>query len=242
MHPHRPANASLHPGPRCTKGGSVRGVSLVIVLIFVVALSLAAAYGAKQSSMSEKLARNQVDLQTARQAAEAALRDAERDILLPDGSLQTNALCARDDTRPVMDAIWAFDANCTTGQCSLPDTRYASANYATATHDNDLGEPWWPVAKGGMWMGPRKSGNPVLGFSDKPSREGGAVNCDSFSGGVPLGTFTGRPPLLAVSRQPEYLIEYFRRGASHYFRITARGFGYRPETEVVLQTYFRPFG
>jgi type IV pilus assembly protein PilX len=217
-------------------------MALVMVLIFTVALSIAAAYAAKNSSLAEKVARNQVDYQTARQAAEAALRDAERDILLADGSTQSNALCARGDARPVMDAIWAFDTQCTAGQCGFGPSTYTGADYASATHDNGKGEPWWPVAKGGMWMGSRKSGDTVYTFSDKPSREEGAVNCDSFVGAVSLGTFTGRPPLLAVSRQPEYLIEYFRRGATHYFRITARGFGYLPNTEVVLQSYFRPFG
>jgi type IV pilus assembly protein PilX len=35
-----------------------------------------------------------------------------------------------------------------------------------------------------------------------------AANCNSFVGGVPLGTFTGTPALTGVVRQPEYVIEY----------------------------------
>jgi len=69
----------------------------------------------------------------------------------------------------------------------------------------------------------------------------GAAWAQTFTGGVPLGTFTGTPPIRGVALQPEYLIEYVRRGSSEddFFRITARGFGYRAGTEVVMQSYFK---
>ena len=56
---------------------------------------------------------------------------------------------------------------------------------------------------------------------------------------MPLGTFTGTPGVTGVSRQPEYLIEYMQRGDDIYFRNTARGWGLDPNTEVVLQSYFK---
>lgn len=205
-----------------------RGVALVVVMIFVLALSALAAFSARNSSVGEKVARNQLDYQVARQAAEAALRDAERDLLLVNGTMRTGALCARGFARPVMDAVWAFTPTCETGQCTFPDSLYAAANYSTGTNS----EPWWPVSKGGLWNNT---------FSGKPSREKGAVNCDTFTGGVTLGTFTGAPAMAGVSRQPEYLVEVFQRGTNIFFRVTGRGFGYSANTEVVLQSYFKPF-
>jgi type IV pilus assembly protein PilX len=46
---------------------------------------------------------------------------------------------------------------------------------------------------------------------------------------------------VAVAKQPEYLVERMLRGDTTYMRITARGYGLSPRTEVVLQTYFRPY-
>ncbi|OYU45565.1 MAG: pilus assembly protein PilX, partial [Burkholderiales bacterium PBB4] len=82
---------------------------------------------------------------------------------------------------------------------------------------------------------------------NKPSRfPVTATNCGTFTGGVPIGTYTGREAIMGVAVQPEYLIEFFRRVSSvtyqptNYYRITARGFGYRQRTQVVLQTIFVP--
>ena len=94
-------------------------------------------------------------------------------------------------------------------------------------------EPWWPTtnSKGGLW-----------GLdADKPSDAKGAGADCTFNGSVPLGTFTGVARLAGVARQPEYLIEYISRGDDKITRITARGFGANANTEVVVQSYFRPF-
>ncbi|MEO8120703.1 MAG: PilX N-terminal domain-containing pilus assembly protein, partial [Rhodoferax sp.] len=55
---------------------SERGVSLVIVMLFLVAITGITVWAARQSMLGEGMARNQLDLEVARQAAEAALRDA----------------------------------------------------------------------------------------------------------------------------------------------------------------------
>lgn len=210
-----------------------RGVAMVIVLIFMLALTIIAAFSARNASVGEKMARNQLDYQLARQAAEAALRDAERDLLMTSGTMKKDAICERGSMRPVMDAVWAFSDTCKAGQCSFSFDYYADADYSSATDTSDTGEPWWPVSKGGLWNN---------SFDEKPSREKGAVSsCDTFAGGVTLGTYTGAAALAGVSRQPEYLIEVFQRGVTVYFRITSRGFGYSPSTQVVMQSYFRPF-
>jgi type IV pilus assembly protein PilX len=211
---------------------SQQGVAIVVVLIFMLALSVIAAFSARSSSVGERISRNMLDQQVARQAAEAALRDAERDLLLPTGAMQTNALCQRDEARPVVASLPLFLSNCTAGQCQFQAAYYDAADYSTATSASSTGEPWWPVSKGGLWNND---------WNTKPSREKGAVNCTTFTGGVPLGVFTGAPPVAGVSRQPEYLVELLRKGDHYVFRITSRGFGYSPSTQVVLQSYFRPF-
>lgn len=222
----------MKPGKSNQSSNRQRGVALVVVMIFMLALTILAALSVRTASTGEKVARNQLDQQVARQAAEAALRDAERDLLLPTAGMKTDALCDRGDTRPVMDGIGYFNATCKAGQCSLSLADYQAADYAAAPASGVVSEPWWPASRGGLWNN---------AFDAKPSREKGAINCLTFTGGVPLGTYTGAPPIAGVSRQPEYLVEVFQRGTSTYFRITSRGFGYDPATQVVLQSYFRPF-
>ena len=57
-----------------------RGVSLVIVMMFLVILSMLGITAIQTSTLSSKVARNQLDRTLAFQAAEAALRDAELDL------------------------------------------------------------------------------------------------------------------------------------------------------------------
>jgi type IV pilus assembly protein PilX len=60
-----------------------RGVSLIVVLILMSALFLVVAFGARLSLLGEKTSRNDRDRQIAFQAAEAALSDAEIDLMGP---------------------------------------------------------------------------------------------------------------------------------------------------------------
>lgn len=207
-------------------GGQARGMALLVVLMFTIALTGVALVSARLALGGEGLARNQLDHQVARQAAEAALRDAERDLLLSATGVPT-AVCARGDDRPVQNQVPRFKANCSRGQCSPSEDDVTKIKYSEAT-STTKGEAWWPVSKGGRWNNDTSS---------KPSK-GNTGNCLTFVGAVPLGTFTGTQPIPAVSQQPEYLLEPVRRDKEALFRITARGFGYRAGTEVVLQSYF----
>lgn len=204
-----------------------RGIALVVALLFLLALAGITLLSARTALLGEKVARNQLDMQVSRQAAEAALRDAEKDLLLASGAAATGAVCARGDERPVMAQIARFKGTCLRGQCMFSDDARKAADYGKATAEQP-GEVWWPADKGGQWN------NQV---SNKPA-VGQAGSCATFVGGVPLGTFTGAAPVAGVARQPEYLIEPIRRGESFFFRITARGFGYRLGSETVMQTYF----
>ncbi|MEK6668131.1 MAG: PilX N-terminal domain-containing pilus assembly protein [Pseudomonadota bacterium] len=223
-------SAHLPTRPLERLAGRQRGVAMLVVLIFTLALTGIAIVSARLAVQGEAMARNQLDNQVARQAAEAALRDAERDLLLATGAVRPNAPCARGAERPVMGSL-PPDAGCTHGQCDYSQSARLAANFATATSTSP-GEPWWPVSAGGRWNNTPTS---------KPSRlEGRGGNlCDSFTGGVPLGVYTGVAPILGVVQQPEYLIEHIPIAQQVIFRITARGYGYRQGTEVVLQSYFR---
>ena len=56
---------------------------------------------------------------------------------------------------------------------------------------------------------------------------------------VPYGTLYGGARLAGVAGQPRYLIEPFLLDSKNYYRITARGFGLDPTTQVTLQEVFR---
>lgn len=207
------------------------GVALLVVLVFMLALTGLGLMSARLALGGEALARNQLDHEVAFQAAEAALRDAERDILLPPratGVKPAGAVCSRDTDRS-SDGInfTAFRDTCLRGQCDSDASQGGVRNYASASSETaKSGEVWWPTDKGGLW--------------NNAENKGASGNDCNFNGAVPLGTFTGAPDLVAVARQPEYLIEYTKRenGQRLVFRITARGFGYRQNSEVVLQSYF----
>lgn len=76
-----------------------RGVSLVIVLVFLIMMSLLGVTAMRTAGIEEKMSGNERDRQLAFEAAEAALRDAEADV-------QANITSAAP-----------FDTACTNGLC-----------------------------------------------------------------------------------------------------------------------------
>ena len=230
---HSSHSCSLLVTSRGSSLAGQRGVSLLIVMLFLIAITGITVWSVRQSMFGEGLARNQLDQDVARQAAESALRDAERDIMNLNPLLLTNASCTRARNRPPQPSD--FTATCTTGLCIVPEANYTASNWAAASAPT--AEPWWPTGRGGLWNNT---------FSTKPGRQPVTTTNCNFTGGVPIGTFTGREAISGVAIQPEYLIEFFRRVSSvtyqptNYYRITARGFGYRQRTQVVLQTVFVP--
>ena len=217
------------------------GVALPVVLMFLLVITILGVLGVRRAITGETLSRNQLDYEVARQAAEAALRDGERDLTLGGSALYPNALCARGNDRPLDSSITAsapfFDTNCARGQCRFAMSYYTGSNYGNAPAVLASPQPWWPDAaattttpKGGLWGA----------VATKPSVAAGVgTNC-VFNGSVPLGTFTGTARLAGVARQPEYIIEYLAINPVT-MRVTARGFGANINTEVVMQSYFQPF-
>lgn len=214
------------------------GIALVVVLVFLLALTAISLYGARQAVFGEKIARNVLDAQVARQAAEAALRDAEVDLIMAEGKEPAAAFCQRSGARPMSSKVAALvtSGSCLAGVCRMTDASRATVDFnpakpaSGASSPTAVGQPWWPDDKGGMWNN---------SFSDKPAAKND--KCATFTGGVPLGTFTGVPHIQEVAQQPEYLIEYMGlRNGRPLFRLTARGFGYDVATQAVVQSYFLP--
>ena len=211
------------------------GLALVIVMIFLTAITGITIWAVRQSLLGEGMARNELDQVVARQAAEAALRDAERDIQNLSSSILANASCTRGQEPPLRNK--GFTETCTSGLCNINQDVYATASWSAASSAN--AEPWWPSDKGGQWNNT---------FGDKPDRAASTLDTShcTFTGGVPFGTFTGAKYITGVAVQPEYLIEYFSRVSrvslqpTPHYRITARGFGYTQRTQIVLQTIFVP--
>ncbi|MEI2678066.1 MAG: PilX N-terminal domain-containing pilus assembly protein [Burkholderiaceae bacterium] len=213
---------AIATSPLTTRSGS-RGIALPIVLMFLLIITIAAAFGIRRATLGEGITRNQLDYEVARQAAEAALRDAERDLFPMFAGKPAGAVCDRSPDRPLptkfIPSLWTTD--CRKGQCLSPPAYLAASNYATGVNP----QPWWPASKDGLWG----------------DNEAIPVGCD-FDGGIPIGTFTGTPNINGVARQPEYMLEWIDRATDTLIRVTARGFGADINTEVVLQTYVKPPG
>ena len=208
--------------PLTTRSGS-RGIALPIVLMFLLIITIAAAFGIRRATLGEGITRNQLDYEVARQAAEAALRDAERDLFPRFPGKPAGAVCDRSPDRPLptkfIPSLWT--TGCRKGQCFSPPAYLAASDYTTGVNP----QPWWPASKDGLWG----------------DNEAIPVDCD-FDGGIPIGTFTVTPNINGVARQPEYMLEWIDRATDTLVRVTARGFGADINTEVVLQTYIKPPG
>lgn len=213
---------AIATSPLTTRSGS-RGIALPIVLMFLLIITIAAAFGIRRATLGEGITRNQLDYEVARQAAEAALRDAERDLFPRFPGKPAGAVCDRSPDRPLptkfIPSLWT--TGCRKGQCFSPPAYLAASDYTTGVNP----QPWWPASKDGLWG----------------DNEAIPVDCD-FDGGIPIGTFTGTPNINGVARQPEYMLEWIDRATDTLVRVTARGFGADINTEVVLQTYIKPPG
>lgn len=203
---------------------AARGVAMIIVLLLMLAITGIAVFSARYAVVGEAASQNKLDAEIARQAAEAALRDAERDILLK--GVVPGARCSRTlfTEARFIHPVFRSD-NCLAGQC-----RAQLATVVRDWADAATAEPWWPAARGGLWND---------NAATKPSAATGSTLCATFVGGVPLGTYTNAPAVIGVAVQPEYLLEYVDRLGEKAVRITSRGFGLTTASQVVLQAYFK---
>lgn len=111
----------LHHNAYPKKDHRQRGISLVIVMIFLVILSLLGISAMQSSTLSSRIARNEADRNLAFQAAEAALRDGELDVR---NERFDRSRCAPTivgcRAKPIEKSV-LFDAACTAGKCDFQD-------------------------------------------------------------------------------------------------------------------------
>lgn len=192
-----------------------RGATLAIVLIFLVVLTLLAVTALSTTTLEENIAGNLRDRNLAFQAAEAALRDAKMDIE------NMKAPGVSGDPRRSAPISGATNFG--------KDDTYPSCSDATSGATLGLCLP-----TGTLYDDAALNATTILTekFTVAPS--------------VAYGTFTGATALDKVASQPRYLIEAIKlrpRGDSRpniVYRITARGYGARMESQVTLQEVYRP--
>jgi len=200
------------------------GAILIVTLLFLVILTMLGITAITGTTMEERMAGNTRDSAIALQAAEAALRDARRDI----SNITVGATGASFGRAVPMDASF-FGNSDTPGTCSNhPDERGLCA---PATNPDGT-----PYAKEPGSVMPAVPKHDMRGT---PSVEFGAI-----TGALAVG---GAASPRAIAVQPRYVIEAFclrQHGDSigerycNFFRITARGYGRNPNSQVTLQETF----
>ncbi|MCU0931179.1 MAG: PilX N-terminal domain-containing pilus assembly protein [Serpentinimonas sp.] len=232
-------------------------LTTVILLVVLAAISLTAMRGTLQQ---ERMANNDSDVALARQNAELALRDAERDLLGIDvnGNFCSSETVSCPNERPAGHRPTA------------PAIAGALSNFWLFNPSSDT--PWdeLALADGGAGLTVERQGlfsadahracaagvgsRAVWLAADWEERPAGECEADSTLGTISLptieyGTFTGAtaPPGVPA---PRYLMEMLPvaenggTGSKVVFRITAVGFGRTStnnrRTAVMLQTIFSP--
>lgn len=189
------------------------GISLIVVLLILVIVSLLGVASIQISKMSTQSARNERDIQIAWQAAEAALLDAELDILgIPSGSSTT-----RGDV---------FDNKNTDVQQFVEGCGNGSKNKGLCRPATSTAPNWLSVD--------------FLAVSNPQYAEFGDFTSRSFQSGA-SGIQPVHPPRYIIELIDDPNVE--RTKAVQYrkyiYRITAVGFGPNEKTQVVLQSIYR---
>lgn len=231
-----------------------RGFVLVTSLVFLIVLSLLAIMAMRGSLFGERIASNDRDQALAREYAEMALRDAERDIL----GLRFDGVTYCRTTANVVNCATTRPVGTRPGSAVDAGNFWLASNPVVAdvgTEDGGLGDGadvqglfnaeaavacGLPVWSGANWQDGVAPPRTCLG----------TINAAVPT--VAYGTFTdavfqGAQGVIA----PRYLIEVFRAGDlgiansnKIFFRITAVGFGRTQgasgRTSVTLQSVFSP--
>jgi type IV pilus assembly protein PilX len=184
------------------------GISLVIVMIFLVILSVLGISAMQTSTLSSRIARNEADRNIAFQAAEAAMRDAYLDIknLRFDGVNACNTGMAGCRATELTSGASFFGYDVTADPAANP----CKLGRCEIGHANQGAVPFWENT--GNWTG--------------------------TDGSVTYGLYTGATALPIVAQQPRYLIEVFtiNAGAAYVYRVTTVGYGANASTQVMLQS------
>jgi type IV pilus assembly protein PilX len=223
-----------------------RGFILPIVLIFLVILTMLGISSMQNATLQERMSSNLRDRNIALQAAELALRDAERDLgaLLADGTtfcpgggtaggVNCRPALARAPTAgervgfwiwgPAMRQTWT--PGCANGQCLPIDNTGAAAPVWDDTQAN------WSPQSGST------GANPTVAYG-------------TYTGAAAIARCGAAPVPGCVTELPRYIMEIFPANTTDYygtggsqsvvFRVTVRAVGQNPNTVVVLQSVTMP--
>jgi type IV pilus assembly protein PilX len=207
----------MHPLPpfRARQGGA----ALIMGLVFLVVLTVIGITAARMSSLEERMSGNMRDRSLAMQAAELALRDAERDILQLGNAANLRV--------PAISGVTDFAVNC-------------NQDNTTGTADDGLcynGPGGFPAP---LWTCTVLAGSPPTVTCPANSTQ---PNILTMAPSVAYGTFTGAAAIPLVNLLPRYIIEGFHKRVSgsdaYFYRITVRAVGANPNTVVWLQEVFK---
>ncbi|MBC3871285.1 pilus assembly PilX family protein [Undibacterium oligocarboniphilum] len=189
-----------------------KGISLVVSLLMLIVVLVLSMSLTTISLQGEKASRNDRDRQIALMSAEAALKDAEMDID-PQVALANGRSNVFDATSNLF-----FEAGCASGDGNLYQ---------------------------GMCLPAANGQTPVWLSIDLSNDAAGAPS-------VKYGRFTGQTMVAGKgafpAKLPRYIIEAVQdveaggkadEQTKYFFRITAIGFGPNPNTQVVLQSFYR---
>lgn len=216
----------MTPVPRSRQRGAV----LVIALLFLTILTILGVTAMTSTTFEERLAGNTRDQGLAFQAADAALRDARRDL--------NGIVIPPPNSNP------AFTTSPGTGGPRNPPISGKTGFGDGTDADNGTCGGLPPTAPNTMGLCRPRPYNATTGV---PPPYNDSVNLIAAPS-VSYGTFTGAPELAGLSRQPRYYIEVMclpQFGGSlgdpnycSFYRITARGYGANPNTQATVQEVF----
>ena len=191
--------------------GQENGVSLIIVMIVLAVVSLLGVAGIQISSLGEKSARNDRDLQIAFQSAEAAFLDAEYDIRGPIASTRRSKFG---------NGLTNFTVDCGTndnaGLCAIPDAGLP----AWLTVDFKTTDATAKSAAFGQFTAqPFQAGSAGLQPARKPRYVIEPIR-DTAAGGTSRDQSQENPSIS--------------------YRVTAIGYGPRDDIQTVIQGLVRP--
>jgi type IV pilus assembly protein PilX len=221
------------------------GVILVVTMLFLIMLTLIGTAAINMSTSEERMARGMRDYNVAIQAAEAALRDAQFDIL--------NIGPWAQPVRHISGQS-GFNSACVGGLCTVLT---GSGNRV-----------WEQPSNAGTWLSNTTSLNksrsigthtgiyrlPMSNYPAETLPAAQALNAVNSLAPVPAPV---QVRVGGVSRQPRYLIEAipddraattvsaqslsgYGSGLEFVYRVSSIGFGSDPNTRVVLQMMYKP--
>jgi type IV pilus assembly protein PilX len=185
-----------------------RGAALIVSLLFLVALTMLGVTAMTSTTFEERMSGNARDTAVALQAAEAALREARSEVIPLRGIGRRNSFAI---------STWAA-ATDDKGAC---DTGGICRSKRFNPFPNQRGDPLPDIPENVDW-------------TDKTT--------------AAYGRFTGSGSLKGLSQQPRYLIELFCPQLAfdlidgttncRVYRLTARGYGRNPNTQVTLHEIY----